>query len=209
MDVVSEIRALASRKGLNLKEVASAIGEDYDNFYAAIKGRSAKRMEQIKPKLELLLGYSSFELSEMPMVPIPVIGFADAGPGYGNESDLSDERLLVPQFIYRPGDVGFQIPINSYSMSPWLMPGDIIVVEPRKTPAFGLAMLVRKPSGERSVKVVQHKAGQIFLESVNPDFDDDRSPFEIEGLVVGYFRDDLGEVFYRASRRGLKPVSSF
>lgn len=205
-DRVTAVKSLAAAKGLTLKDIAAEVGVDYNTFQSALRGRSEKKWKEIEPEVNRLLKTTS-EIKDVPMVDVPVIGYAGAGDGADNpDDDQPHGALSVPSILYSLGDRAFEIPSDSYSMAPWLLPHDVVVVLPRRTPLFNYPMLVRRQDGNLSVKIVRMVEGTPTLISINPKYEPCQEPFQIEGLIVGIWRENFGDIFYRANRQGIMPT---
>lgn len=160
----------------------------YDRLLAAIEGQTARVSEA-----RAVYGAPAATVK----VPVYTVGSAGEWP----QAEATEEVELPVQFFYpdyRP------VLIDGFSMAPHILPGDIAVFREWKVPKVGFVNACSR-DGNLYVKLVDLLDGQISLVSFNPEAAPiDPDQVQALGYLVGLFRDDGTESFYRHNRGGLR-----
>ena len=124
-------------------------------------------------------------LAGTPLVPIPVVGQVQAGPGASNV-DPDQSSVYVPDRLARPDWIGWQVAGDS--MMPSLEPGDVAVFQSQSSPRKGYPFLLEK-DGEFRFKVADWIDGKWVARSLNPSYPiEPIDGWRILGILVGYYR---------------------
>lgn len=125
-------------------------------------------------------------LAGSPMVEVPVIGRASAGPGEVNV-DSEMHSIWVPMSLAQSGGVGWVV--EGDSMMPALEPGDIALFREHRQPKRGHTFLVRTPDREERVKIMDWIRGEWILRSLNPAYKPEPlAGHEILGFLIGWYK---------------------
>lgn len=121
--------------------------------------------------------------------PVPLISWVQAGNWTNSEPDLSHSEMY--QCPVETGRNGYALRVEGESMSPRYLNGDIIFVDPDKTPDIGKRVIAICGSGATFKELVSDN-GQLYLKALNEDWKPKYMPVEpdcsIIGVVVGSYR---------------------
>ena len=124
---------------------------------------------------------------------VPVLAAIPAGPAQPNTDQDTPVGVGAEGYILVPDpkdENAFALIVEGNSMSPTLVPGDIIVVSPRRREDKRLPIAVVKIDGEDvAVKFLDIENDHAVLSSENPAFRPIRvklSDIEVIGRVVGW-----------------------
>lgn len=204
-DMVAElIHAYSGNK--NLAEIADAASINYQRLRNIVAGRvkevSDKEIDSIAKALGVIATKDELpRIIKMPMVKVPVVGAASAGPGAYIHPD--QYSVYVPSSMVIHDSRAWEA--EGDSMMPWIQPGDVIIARPHKTPRLGYPMLVRNSDGETMVKIIAHEGGQFVLRSLNAAYPDIPAQVEYIGYVTGRFRSVAGYELIESEPAGLRP----
>jgi len=129
---------------------------------------------------------------------IPVLSRVPAGEGVAyTDGDLpAGEGLGGMVTAPDPQDENaFALVIEGDSMAPDLMPGDIVVVSPRRKDDLRFPIAVARIAGNAMVKFVQQRGSAVVLRSRNeayPDIELPASEVQIIGRVIHWSRSVKG-----------------
>jgi SOS-response transcriptional repressor LexA len=204
------LASLISTYGQDIKlpDLADKAGLQYERVrniaYQRVKSVTDEEVEKIAKALGVPSRREDLPtLVGQPMAKLPIVGSASAGPG--TDDHVEDSYAYVPNSVVIPDSVGWIV--EGDSMSPWLLPGDIVIVRPHKTPRVGYAMLVRNEAGLCMVKQVILDGSSIMLKSLNPAYPDQPATVEIMGFVTGRYRSVDGYELTESQRDGLRPIT--
>lgn len=195
--VAKAIRADAASRGMTLAHYAREIGVDLSDLRNATREppRSQTALNRVRNAIRAKFDYSDnwpFEglrtVSKMRMRAIPVAGIANGGPGQAMTAEEPYfDPLWVPEDMCDDFTLGWVM--QGDSMSPWLVPGDVVVAQPASRLIPNKAFLVRLPEGI-SVKLAKFTKLGTELHSINPGFEPIRGvEFTVLGIVTGRYRD--------------------
>jgi SOS-response transcriptional repressor LexA len=194
-------------RGLSISWAAKRIGESRQSVRNWLTGERAPNDPSVYERLlGAIQGQSGFvgearavygATTTMVRVPVYTVGAA----GEWSQADPEGEIALPALFVwpdYRP------VLIEGFSMAPHILPGDIAIFREWQVPKVGFVNAVSK-DGQLMVKLVSMDDGQIALRSFNPEARG-VSPDGVRalGYLVGLYRDDGTESFYRHNRGGLR-----
>lgn len=109
-----------------------------------------------------------------PPLMVPVIGLVGADPEAPDFSDMglppgaSTDQVARPPSTASPN--AYALVVKGESMTPMLLPGDVLVVDPEKAVRNGDLAIVRDRSGGAYVKAVIRRHGLWVLKSYNTAF---------------------------------------
>lgn len=140
-----------------------------------------------------------------PVIHIPVVGRASAGPGLEGVDEVPTEFMTISVSLTKGDCVAFYA--EGDSMMPFIHPGDKVVVSRTNQPKPGVTFLVRRASGEYSLKQVKWDAGanQWMWFSLNPSFPPEPAHGEIVGMVVTIWREEGSRILTMFDPGGLRP----
>lgn len=205
VDTGEDLRRVRKRLRLTQSEMAERLGTTrarYKNWEYDLANPPSYVMEEVKKyNAEAAVQSAILKLAAIPMAQVPLVGKASAGPGSTAEGD--DDFLSVPVHMAREGACGYIV--EGDSMLPWLQPGDALVAMEHPQPKLNYAFLIRRPSGEVSVKVLKWDRGQIVYRSVNPSYKDEDPTGILMGYVIGIYRVEGTHEKMEFDPSGLKP----
>lgn len=190
----------------SLAEIASTADINYQRLRNIVSGRVKEISDAELASIAKAIGVESNKedlprIIKMPMVKVPVVGTASAGPGaYVHPDQYS---VYVPSSMVLHESRAWEA--EGDSMMPWIQPGDVIIARPHKTPRPGYPMLVRNQEGEMMVKIIAYEGGHFVLRSLNPAYPDIPAQVEYIGYVTGRFRSVAGYELIESEQAGLRP----
>ena len=190
-----------------LPKLADAAGVDYNRLRNYTRGRikslNAEEFARIHSIGVRDSGniYRILNVTPTAMVDVPVVG--SAAGGSGAEIHGEEYTVPVPKDMTKDDTRGWLA--EGDSMSPWIIPGDVVLCLPRKTPAIGYAMLIRNEDGGMMVKAVDLNGSGIVLRSINPTYPDLPASVEFIGIVTGIYRSVGSYTRVSNDLNGLKP----
>jgi SOS-response transcriptional repressor LexA len=192
------IREERARYGLSQKELATKAEVSQASVSRIEKNIQANLTEDTKTKLLLALGLpeeGGHSLSDAPLIfskPIPVISWVHAGAFVDAKerwpSGVSADSEPVFSSV-RTGSNAFGLRIESDSMLPRFMPGDVAIVDPSLRCDDGSPCVVWV-NGEVSLKLFWDLGGEIVLKAMNNKYPeivirkDSNVDFRVIGKVV-------------------------
>ena len=146
-------------------------------------------------------------LSGTPLLTIPVVGNASAGPGVWNV-DAEASQVRVPSHLSSAGTIGFVV--EGDSMMPLLEEFDTAVFKRAATARNGHVFLLRSTDGYL-VKLLSFDRGDWYLVSLNRNYPPVPVPpgTEILGALVGYYRVRGTRELMEIDADGLQPSPSY
>ncbi len=193
---------------MTLEEFAVAIGVPTQKYKNYEYGRT-KVPESVVREAQRIYAPTQRQdiqpIAPIPMVKVPVVGAASAGPG--TEAGEYEGYVWVPQHMASS-------PSNAWvaegdSMMPWIQPGDIVIAREMRTPKINKAFLFRREDGTVSVKVIRWKQGSFIYQSINPAYPDDSATSELLGIVTGIYRVNGTHEMIELDSSGLMPPTFF
>ncbi len=177
------------------RELAARFDMSVSDVENAVKGKSA-------PKLELIYEKARAELGMPPnwpdkglvmlekvkaMTSIRVVGSAMAGEG----ADFQAEELDYEVPAHLTTGIEFGYIVQGTSLMPRVEPMDLLIAKPMREPAYNRIMIVRRPDGSVSAKVIGWKDSKTVLISTDGRGDE---PAEVEymGVVTAIYRPSNG-----------------
>lgn len=192
------IKEAIEESGYKYKELAPKLGLTYDKLNNIANNRTAVAPEIIAA-LRIELGkpptWPPFDESDnvsgrrvnivgTKMLPIPVIGYAQAGAGLTNV-DVDETDVYVPEKLAQIGGMGWIV--DGSSMEPYLEAGDVAIFREHRNPRRGYPFLVRR-DGQYRVKVIEWRDGWE-LRSTNPQYAaEPLDDWELLGYLIGWYR---------------------
>lgn len=194
-DVVEHIRKSVGVR--SNRELAAALGLPISDIENAIAGKSQRAEERVydaaRDLLKLPKGWPADPFIPLEkigaMTTIKVIGSAAAGDGTFTEAEEFD--YSIPAHMVNGIEFGWLV--EGQSLMPKVHPGDMLIARPAKEPAYNFLMIVRRPDGQVSAKIVRWVDGRTVLTSTDGRPDE---PADVEyiGLVTGWLRPTDGYV---------------
>lgn len=185
--VWAAIDALATRHSLSASGLAKRAGLDSTAFNKSKRtsadGRPrwpsteslAKIIEATNSTLdeffELVQGAAPEAKARRRTVTIPLIGFAQAGPGgyYDDGGFAPGDGFELVELPNGAGEGTFALGVQGDSMLPLYRKGDVLIVKPDAAVRQGDRVVVKTASGEVMAKVLRRQTtGGVELLSLNP-----------------------------------------
>lgn len=173
MNIGHQIRASRQRKKLSQEQLAELIGVSQDAISSYETGRRMLDIEKAK-ELAKALDISLFELiGESAAIPgwknIPVIGEVPAGIPMEEAQNVVD-TVSIPGKDYIDGRT-FALRVIGESMSPRIIPGDIVIVRTEVDPRNNDVVVVRFDLEKGvTIKRFRRQDGVVVLVPENPAF---------------------------------------
>jgi len=189
--VLAFVEEFCSRQGYppTVREVAAAFG--IQPRAAADHLTALKRKGYLHREPGVSRGLSLALKSVGPVVEVPVLGRIAAGqPLLASEN--VEETLPLPSSWVR-GEEVFLLKVTGESMSPVILPEDLVMVRSQARVARGEIAVVLVDD-EATLKRVYEEAGGLVLKGDNPDFiplrfsAQEAAYIQILGKVVGVYR---------------------
>ena len=102
---------------------------------------------------------------------IPVVGETEAGLPSAILADKLDsffsaeKSIVVKNFI---GEDLFALKVQGYSMSPRILPGDIVILSASRTPKLGSMCVAVNNNNESTLKIYEEAGSNVILKPLNP-----------------------------------------
>lgn len=140
-----------------------------------------------------------------PVIQVPVVGSASAGPGLEGVDEVPTEYMTISVSLTKGDCVAFYA--DGDSMMPLIQPGDKVIVSKTNQPKPGVTFLVRRSGGEYSLKQVKWdaSANQWTWVSINPAYPPEPAHGEIIGMVVTIWREEGSRILTMFDPGGLRP----
>ena len=156
--------------------------------------KAAKLAEYFNVSLDELIGKP---LNTERMITLPLVGIISAGFfDILNEEEWSDERSVSARMLSgRPRKECVALEVSGDSMSPYLLPGDILIVHRQPYAVNGNIIVAYDPIiNGYTVKQYQQKDDSVILKPYNPEYEPMRytnpeeQELQIFGVCVGMER---------------------
>lgn len=145
----------------NLVKLSQIVKRDLASLITGEKPEAGLRVEESKPLFS----------RATPQLSVPVVGLVVASPqgdGYFTDGDYpvghADAYVSWPT----TDSNAYAVRVRGDSMQPRVRPGEVIVVEPNRTPTNGDDVVIRCRDGRKMVKqLLWRRDGEITLGSIN------------------------------------------